>query len=89
MRSQRPGGEPAGGAQRAPLRRRRSSRPVNFTPALRLKDVEYALRWRASLGVPHAFGEGRGGLYRRLCAPGSRATTRAASSNVCGAGNSR
>jgi len=43
---------------------------VNFTPALRLKDVEYALRLARQLGVPHAFGEVAAALYRRLCAAG-------------------
>jgi 3-hydroxyisobutyrate dehydrogenase len=43
---------------------------VNFTPALRLKDIEYALRLARRLGAPHAFGEVAAGLYRRLCAAG-------------------
>jgi len=43
---------------------------VNFTPALRLKDVEYALRLARGLGSSHAFGEVAADLYRRLCASG-------------------
>ncbi len=43
---------------------------VNFTPALRLKDVEYALRLARQLGTSHAFGEVAAQLYRRLCASG-------------------
>jgi 3-hydroxyisobutyrate dehydrogenase len=43
---------------------------VNFTPALRLKDVEYALRLARRLGTSHAFGEVAADLYRRLCARG-------------------
>ena len=43
---------------------------VNFTPALRLKDVEYALRLARKLGTSHAFGEVAAQLYRRLCASG-------------------
>jgi 3-hydroxyisobutyrate dehydrogenase len=43
---------------------------VSFTPALRLKDIEYALRLAKGLGVPHAFGAVAADLYRRLCAAG-------------------
>lgn len=43
---------------------------VNFTPALRLKDIDYALRLARKLAVPHAFGEVAAGLYRRLCDAG-------------------
>lgn len=43
---------------------------VNFTPALRLKDIEYALRLARQLAAPHAFGEVAAGLYRRLCDAG-------------------
>ena len=43
---------------------------VNFTPALRLKDIEYALRLARRLGVPQAFGEVAAALYRRLCDAG-------------------
>ena len=43
---------------------------VNFTPALRLKDIEYALRLARKLAVPYAFGEVAAGLYRRLCDAG-------------------
>jgi 3-hydroxyisobutyrate dehydrogenase len=38
---------------------------VNFTPALRLKDVEYALRLARQLGVRHEFGVAAERLYRR------------------------
>ncbi len=43
---------------------------INFTPALRLKDIEYALRLARKLGAPHAFGDVAAGLYRRLCDAG-------------------
>jgi 3-hydroxyisobutyrate dehydrogenase len=43
---------------------------VNFTPALRLKDIEYALRLARKLGAPHAFGEVAATLYRTLCDAG-------------------
>jgi len=43
---------------------------VNFTPALRLKDVEYALRLARELRVPQQFGDVAAGIYRRLCAAG-------------------
>jgi 3-hydroxyisobutyrate dehydrogenase len=43
---------------------------VNFTPALRLKDIEYALRLARKLGVPHEFGAVAAALYRRLCDAG-------------------
>ncbi len=43
---------------------------VNFTAALRLKDVEYALRMAQGLGVPQAFGAVAADIYRRLCAAG-------------------
>lgn len=46
------------------------SSAVNFTPALRLKDVEYALRMAQGLGVPQAFGAVAADIYRRLCAAG-------------------
>jgi 3-hydroxyisobutyrate dehydrogenase len=46
------------------------SSSVNFTPALRLKDIEYALRLARKLGAPGEFGEVAAGLYRRLCAQG-------------------
>lgn len=39
---------------------------VNFTPALRLKDVEYALRLARQLGVDSAFGAAAAQIYRRL-----------------------
>ncbi len=41
--------------------------PAGFTPALRLKDIEYALRLARKLGVSSEFGEVAAGLYRRLC----------------------
>jgi 3-hydroxyisobutyrate dehydrogenase len=43
---------------------------VNFTPALRLKDIEYALRLAKKLGVDCPFGNVAGELYRKLCAQG-------------------
>jgi len=38
---------------------------VNFTPALRLKDIEYALRLARQLGAAHEFGAAAERLYRR------------------------
>jgi 3-hydroxyisobutyrate dehydrogenase len=46
------------------------SAAVNFTPALRLKDIEYALRLARKLGVPAEFGAVAERLYRRLCEHG-------------------
>jgi 3-hydroxyisobutyrate dehydrogenase len=43
---------------------------VNFTPALRLKDIEYALRLARKLGTPCGFGEVAAALYGRVCAAG-------------------
>jgi 3-hydroxyisobutyrate dehydrogenase len=43
---------------------------VNFTPALRLKDIEYALRLAKKAGVECAFGKVAAGIYRTLCAQG-------------------
>jgi 3-hydroxyisobutyrate dehydrogenase len=43
---------------------------VNFTPALRLKDVDYALRLARKLGVSSDFGEVAERLYRKLCERG-------------------
>lgn len=43
---------------------------VNFTPQLRLKDVEYALQLARKLDAAHAFGDAAVGLYRRLCDQG-------------------
>lgn len=43
---------------------------VVFTPALRLKDVEYALALARKLGVASPFGDTAAGLLRRLCADG-------------------
>jgi 3-hydroxyisobutyrate dehydrogenase len=43
---------------------------VNFTPALRLKDIEYALRLARKFGAPHAFGDVAATIYRRLCDAG-------------------
>jgi 3-hydroxyisobutyrate dehydrogenase len=43
---------------------------VTFTPALRLKDIDYALRLARKLGAPHAFGQVAEGLYRKLCEAG-------------------
>lgn len=43
---------------------------ITFTPALRLKDIEYALRLARKLDAPHAFGEVAGSLYRKLCDAG-------------------
>jgi 3-hydroxyisobutyrate dehydrogenase len=43
------------------------SASVNFTPALRLKDIEYALRLAQKLGVAGEFGAVAATLYRRLC----------------------
>jgi 3-hydroxyisobutyrate dehydrogenase len=43
---------------------------VNFTPALRLKDVDYALRLARKLGVSGEFGAVAAAFYRRLCDDG-------------------
>src|SRR4051812_28361252 len=43
---------------------------VNFTPALRVKDIEYALRLARRFAVPQEFGEVAARLYRRLCDAG-------------------
>jgi len=40
---------------------------VNFTPALRLKDIEYALRLAKKLGVECPFGTVAADVYRKLC----------------------
>ncbi len=44
--------------------------PVSFTPALRLKDIDYALRLARSLESPGEFGEVAARLYRRSCERG-------------------
>ena len=49
---------------------------VNFTPALRLKDVEYALRLARKLAAPHAFGEVAASLYRTPVRRGLRTRQR-------------
>jgi 3-hydroxyisobutyrate dehydrogenase len=46
------------------------STSVNFTPALRLKDIDYALRLARKLGVSRGFGEVAERLYRTLCERG-------------------
>src|SRR4051812_3001245 len=43
---------------------------VNFTPALRLKDIEYALRLARKLGVSAEFGSVAATFYRKLCDDG-------------------
>jgi 3-hydroxyisobutyrate dehydrogenase len=43
---------------------------VNFTPALRLKDIEYALRLAAKVGIDCAFGKVAADVYRKLCEQG-------------------
>jgi 3-hydroxyisobutyrate dehydrogenase len=40
---------------------------VNFTPALRLKDIDYALRLAKKLGVECPFGTVAATVYRRIC----------------------
>jgi 3-hydroxyisobutyrate dehydrogenase len=45
-------------------------RNIVFTPALRLKDVEYALRYARTLGVGSPFGDLAARLLRQLCAQG-------------------
>ena len=40
---------------------------VNFTPALRLKDIEYSLRLAKKLGIECAFGNVARDLYRKVC----------------------
>lgn len=43
---------------------------VNFTPALRLKDIDYALRLAKKSGVDCAFGKVAADVYRKLCEQG-------------------
>jgi 3-hydroxyisobutyrate dehydrogenase len=43
---------------------------VTFTPALRLKDIDYALRLARKSGVECGFGQVAAGLYRKLCEQG-------------------
>lgn len=43
---------------------------VNFTPALRLKDIDYALRLANKLGLECAFGMVASRLYKKLCDAG-------------------
>jgi 3-hydroxyisobutyrate dehydrogenase len=43
---------------------------VNFTPALRLKDIEYALRLAKKSGVDCVFGRVAADVYQRLCDQG-------------------
>jgi 3-hydroxyisobutyrate dehydrogenase len=43
---------------------------VSFTPALRLKDIEYALRLAGKTGVDCAFGKVAAEVYRRACEQG-------------------
>jgi 3-hydroxyisobutyrate dehydrogenase len=43
---------------------------IVFTPALRLKDVEYALRFARKLGVAAPFGDVSATLFRKLCERG-------------------
>jgi 3-hydroxyisobutyrate dehydrogenase len=45
--------------------------PVTFTPALRLKDIDYALRLAGKLGIECPFGAVAHDLYRRLCERGA------------------
>jgi 3-hydroxyisobutyrate dehydrogenase len=40
---------------------------VVFTPALRLKDIDYALRLANKMGADCPFGEVAARLYRQLC----------------------
>lgn len=43
---------------------------VNFTPALRLKDIDYALRLARKLDVDSPLGKVAADIYRRLCEQG-------------------
>jgi 3-hydroxyisobutyrate dehydrogenase len=43
---------------------------VNFTPALRLKDIDYALRLADKSGADCAFGKVAAEVYRKLCEQG-------------------
>lgn len=43
---------------------------INFTPALRLKDIDYALRLAKKLGVSCPFGSVASEVYKRLCDSG-------------------
>jgi 3-hydroxyisobutyrate dehydrogenase len=46
------------------------STAINFTPALRLKDIDYALRLARKLGVSSEFGAVAERHYRKLCERG-------------------
>lgn len=46
---------------------------ITFTPALRLKDIDYALRLARKLGAPCPFGTVAQEIYRELCARGAGA----------------
>ena len=43
---------------------------INFTPTLRLKDIDYAMRLAKKLGIDCPFGGVAADLYRRLCERG-------------------
>jgi 3-hydroxyisobutyrate dehydrogenase len=45
-------------------------RNITFTPRLRLKDVDYALRFAGKLGLGVPFGTLAGRVFQRLCATG-------------------
>jgi 3-hydroxyisobutyrate dehydrogenase len=45
-------------------------RNITFTPRLRLKDVDYALRFAGKLGLGVPFGALAGRVFQRLCATG-------------------
>jgi 3-hydroxyisobutyrate dehydrogenase len=40
---------------------------IVFTSALRLKDVEYGVRFARAIGIDSPFGAVAEGIYRRLC----------------------
>src|SRR5262245_7979492 len=57
--------------------------PVTFTPALRLKDIDYALRLAKKLGVKCPFGEVAEDLYRKACERGWGADNESRVIEVC------
>jgi len=52
--------------------------PVDFTPRLRLKDIEYALSLARKLGIGTPFGEVAADSFRELCVAGRSAVNESA-----------
>jgi 3-hydroxyisobutyrate dehydrogenase len=62
---------------------------IVFSSALRLKDVEYALRLACNVGIASPFGELAGRLYRRLCELGHAHVNESKVIDVCRAHSGR